>query len=246
MTHFKRISVQEADQILAQNSDAILLDIRDQQTFIKGHHPRAIWFNDAVLRKIIKTKNKHTPVVVYCYHGNSSQDIAAMLVDFGLINCYSVDGGYSAWRMSGANEFPMSPELTLWLRKKGYDTKNIDSRLDEQNRTALMLSAKAGHTFWVKELINAGANPNLTDIRGNNALWYACMSQNIQCVHAILNGDGEVDNINSSGFSNLEYAIGMDDIYELLINGFNRIKRTNKTKFDTSAHDATQYFHASA
>ena len=38
-----------------------------------------------------------TPIVVCCYHGNSSKSAAQLLVDKGFKDVYSLDGGYEAW-----------------------------------------------------------------------------------------------------------------------------------------------------
>ena len=47
-------------------------------------------------RRGSKRLNKDAPVLVYCYHGNSSQEYAQMLADFRFNQVYSVDGGFAA------------------------------------------------------------------------------------------------------------------------------------------------------
>jgi thiosulfate sulfurtransferase len=44
-----------------------------------------------------------TPVIVICYHGNSSQGAAQYLLQQGYDQVYSLDGGFEAWR----KEFPV-------------------------------------------------------------------------------------------------------------------------------------------
>ena len=39
-----------------------------------------------------------TPVVVVCYHGNSSQGAAQYLAQQGFETVFSMDGGFEAWR----------------------------------------------------------------------------------------------------------------------------------------------------
>ncbi|SMF27850.1 Rhodanese-related sulfurtransferase [Alteromonadaceae bacterium Bs31] len=220
MNKFKRISVDEADQILLASPDAILVDSRDKNSYGESHHPRALLFDDKLFRSLLKSSEKNIPVVVYCYHGNNSQDIAKLFADFGFKDCYSVDGGYAAWRYQIASDFPASQKLEKWLNAQGTSSTDINARLDAQYRTPLMLAAKKGNTDIVKDLIEAGANPNLTDIDGNNALWYACLGQNILCVTTLINADVEVDNQNNQGFSPLNYAVGIDEIFNLLSNYF--------------------------
>ena len=45
-----------------------------------------------------------TPVLVYCYHGISSQNAAAFLIERGFETVYSLDGGFEAWRADGTIE----------------------------------------------------------------------------------------------------------------------------------------------
>lgn len=216
MSYFRRISVYEADALLAQNPEAILLDIRDQQSFKDSHHPRAVLLDDTKLRQLVKNGDKNQPVIIYCYHGNSSKDIARMFADFGFKECYSVDGGYTAWQHQIGNTFPVTPRLKTWLEKKDVSEQDINTRVDEQARTPLMLAAREGDALLVRDLVEAGAEPNYTDTKGNNALWYACLSQSIDCVRILINADIEADNQNDAGFSALNYAVGMDEIFNLL------------------------------
>ncbi|MGL5597426.1 MAG: rhodanese-like domain-containing protein, partial [Aeromonas sp.] len=39
-----------------------------------------------------------TPVIVMCYHGNSSQGAAQYLLQQGYDEVYSLDGGFEGWR----------------------------------------------------------------------------------------------------------------------------------------------------
>lgn len=97
MSVFQCISVDEAEQIV-QQKNVLVLDMRDARAFCTGHHPRAIHLDDGVLRPLIRNTPKQVPVVIYCYHGNASRDMAQLFADFGFEHCYSVDGGYDAWR----------------------------------------------------------------------------------------------------------------------------------------------------
>ncbi|MFT4862153.1 MAG: thiosulfate sulfurtransferase, partial [Pseudohongiellaceae bacterium] len=38
------------------------------------------------------------PLVVCCYHGNSSQSAAAFFAEQGFVQSYSLDGGFEAWQ----------------------------------------------------------------------------------------------------------------------------------------------------
>ena len=83
-----RISASEALTLLAQD-DATVFDVRDSAAYQAGH---------LAMDRIpawSKRLNKDAPVLVYCYHGNSSQEYAQMLEDFRFNRVYSVDGGFA-------------------------------------------------------------------------------------------------------------------------------------------------------
>ena len=99
MSAIKRIPVAEAEELLATFDNVLLLDCRDASAYCRGHHPDAIHLNDFNLRPLLKNTPKNIQLIIYCYHGNSSQDFARLFADFGFQNCYSVDGGYDAWQL---------------------------------------------------------------------------------------------------------------------------------------------------
>ena len=219
MNHYRRISVFEADELLGQHDEAVLLDVRDERAFGDGHHPRALHFNERLMKTLIRKCEKNVPIIIYCYHGNSSRELAQFFTELGFSACYSVDGGYSAWRRPLADKFKAGRKLCKWLQVRGFNCRDINARLDSENTTALMRAAREGASDIVRELIDAGADPNLADIHGNNALWYACLSQSSASVKTLINADIEVDNTNHRGFTALNYAVGMEEISALLVGG---------------------------
>ncbi|MGL5628515.1 MAG: rhodanese-like domain-containing protein, partial [Plesiomonas shigelloides] len=51
------------------------------------------------------------PVIVMCYHGNSSQGAAQYLVNQGFDEVYSLNGGFEAWRkVAPVVSDPLQPE----------------------------------------------------------------------------------------------------------------------------------------
>jgi thiosulfate sulfurtransferase len=44
------------------------------------------------------------PLIVSCYHGNSSQSAAAYLCSQGFTEVYSLDGGFEVWRTTYPGE----------------------------------------------------------------------------------------------------------------------------------------------
>ncbi len=94
---FKRISVEEA-QALIQSDDVTLLDIRDPASFAGGNVASAIHVTNDNVQDVVDSANKAKPLIIYCYHGNSSQGAADYFSSLGFQQCYSVDGGFEEWK----------------------------------------------------------------------------------------------------------------------------------------------------
>lgn len=97
MATFQRISIDEAKQLL-DNGPCHLLDIRDAQSFQLGHISGARHLDNTNVDTFLAEADRSLPVVVYCYHGNSSQSAAQYFAEQEFSQAYSVDGGFEAWR----------------------------------------------------------------------------------------------------------------------------------------------------
>ena len=96
MAQFKIISVEDAKRKL-QNPEAILVDVRDAESFIDGHTESAIHLSEKNLSDFVKGTPKETPVLVICHHGKSSLGVAQYLTIQGFEDVSSIEGGYEAW-----------------------------------------------------------------------------------------------------------------------------------------------------
>jgi thiosulfate/3-mercaptopyruvate sulfurtransferase len=98
---YKRIGVAEAQALLSQ-PETIVLDVRDAQSFAKGHitGARNITAND--IPSILSKVAKPVPLLICCYHGNASQEYARIFCDFGFLDVSSLDGGFEAWHAATA------------------------------------------------------------------------------------------------------------------------------------------------
>ncbi len=101
MEQFECISVELAQQRLAEG-EALLVDIRDPQSYEAGHAKGAFHLTNGTLNGFMQQADFDTPVFVMCYHGNSSKGAAQFLLGQGFSAAYSIDGGFDAWR----NAFP--------------------------------------------------------------------------------------------------------------------------------------------
>lgn len=95
---FERISPQQA-KTLIDDQDAQIVDIRDPGSYQLGHIPNALLLDNNNLAQFIADADFSKPLVVYCYHGNSSQPAAAYLAEQGFEMSYSMDGGFEHWRV---------------------------------------------------------------------------------------------------------------------------------------------------
>lgn len=92
---FQHLSM--ADFIDRRDEFEQVVDIRDPQSFTQGHIPGASHLTNENVQEFLQSADREKPVVVCCYHGNSSQQAAAFLFDQGFAQAYSLDGGYASW-----------------------------------------------------------------------------------------------------------------------------------------------------
>ena len=92
---YQRISIEDAKELIKE--DITLIDIRDFNSFSSGHIQNAIHIEDLKIENFIKEKDKNKPILIYCYHGNSSQTAANFFYQNGFQQVYSMDEGYEGW-----------------------------------------------------------------------------------------------------------------------------------------------------
>ena len=103
---FGRINVSEAKALIEEG--AVVVDIRDPQSFSAGAIPEAIHITGDVVDKFVEEQDCTRPLIVCCYHGNASQGAAQFFEEKGFEKTFSLDGGYEAWAES------VSDELKNW------------------------------------------------------------------------------------------------------------------------------------
>ena len=93
---FNEISAQKVQEM--QDEGAVnVVDIRDPGSFAAGHIPNAVSLNDGNVKEYIESTDKEKPLIVCCYHGNSSRGAAEYLSQHGFKEVYSMTGGFDAW-----------------------------------------------------------------------------------------------------------------------------------------------------
>lgn len=97
---YRRIDAGAARALLEQR-DVAIFDVRDQQSFVKGHIDGARHLTIMKLENVIKTTARDALIMIYCHHGFASREYAATFCDFGFQDVYSLDGGYEGWLREG-------------------------------------------------------------------------------------------------------------------------------------------------
>ena len=94
----KCISIDEA-KALIDAKEVTLVDVRDPQSFSENHIQNSINVQDQNIDDFLSNAKKDQPLIVYCYHGNTSQGAADYFCEIGFKEVYSIDGGFEEWRL---------------------------------------------------------------------------------------------------------------------------------------------------
>jgi rhodanese-related sulfurtransferase len=199
---YNRIGHPQADALLQRN-DVQVLDVRDAESYLRGHIEAAQNISTRNLGDFIGSGNKDAPVLIYCYHGNSSQEYAKILVQFGFSDVSSLDGGYEAWRnrppaAAAAPDVVPDPALQQWLAAQGFGAGGLNGVI-WNNTTPLMHASYLGDAAIVRQLIAAGAPLDARNGDGGNALWLACVGNHPDIIDILVDAGVDIDNRNDNG-----------------------------------------------
>ena len=95
---YRRIGAAEAAEIMAKESDYIILDVRTQEEYETSHIPGAICIPNETIGtdEIPELPDKNQLILVYCRSGNRSKQASEKLVKLGYTNIVEF-GGINAW-----------------------------------------------------------------------------------------------------------------------------------------------------
>ena len=93
----KQVSCKEMKQLMSDR-DPVIADVRDLDSYNQEHIDNAIHLSVPMLQEFCQQADKSLPILVYCYHGITSQSVAQHLVDQGFTEVYSLTGGFEVWR----------------------------------------------------------------------------------------------------------------------------------------------------
>lgn len=95
--NWQRMAPEEAVELIASR-EPVLVDVRDALSYRTARLPGAVHLDNQSAQDFIEDTDKTRPVLVYCYHGHSSQSAAVWLSAQGFAEVYSLDGGFEYWR----------------------------------------------------------------------------------------------------------------------------------------------------
>ncbi len=102
-TMIKQIAPQQAADRLTDET-CYWLDIRDPQSWKQSHIKGAIHIDNDSLQAFVDATDRNHTLIIYCYHGNSSQSAAAWFEQQGFDDVYSLEGGFEVWRQCYAEQ----------------------------------------------------------------------------------------------------------------------------------------------
>lgn len=100
MPAFQTITVAAVKPLLTA-PETLLLDCRKVKDYQSGHIDNALHAHDALVESLLRRGDKSRPLVIYCYHGHSSEHLAELFAGFGFEQVYSMAGGYESWQQAG-------------------------------------------------------------------------------------------------------------------------------------------------
>ncbi len=95
----KHVSMDDIVQIMNENTDYIILDVRTISEYNQGHIPNAICIpNETINEDIInELTNKNQMILIYCRSGRRSKEAAEKLKQLGYTNLIEF-GGIIDWK----------------------------------------------------------------------------------------------------------------------------------------------------
>jgi rhodanese-related sulfurtransferase len=94
------ISPAEVFQIMENDEDYLIVDIRTQEEYDSGHLEGALLLPVQELEDRLDELPMDKPIIVYCRSGNRSRTAANILIDNGFTMVYDM-GGISSWTEEG-------------------------------------------------------------------------------------------------------------------------------------------------
>src|SRR6266446_192331 len=94
--HVKEITIEEARERLAKSPQTVLLDVREDLEWQRGHAAQAVHLGKGILERDLEQMlpDPSREIIMYCGGGYRSVLTAAVAQKMGYRNVYSLIGGY--------------------------------------------------------------------------------------------------------------------------------------------------------
>ncbi len=104
MPSAKSIKVSEFLELRIANSNAIVIDVRDDEKWGEGHIPGATHIHKSIIENEIGSivPNKNAEIFCHCGGGQSGNRAAEALAKLGYKNVSSIEGGFRSYKATGA------------------------------------------------------------------------------------------------------------------------------------------------
>ena len=96
--YVSELTVEQARERLSANPQAVLMDVREDLEWQKGHAAQAVHLGKGVLERDLEqtVSDPDREIIMYCGGGYRSVLTAAVAKQMGYRNVYSLAGGYKA------------------------------------------------------------------------------------------------------------------------------------------------------
>jgi rhodanese-related sulfurtransferase len=108
-TRIRETNVHEVKKRLDAGEKTIVVDVREESEWARGHLPGAIHLGKGIIERDIEQRipDRSAPVVLYCGGGFRSALAADNLQKMGYTKVVSMDGGWRGWTEAG---FPVTKD----------------------------------------------------------------------------------------------------------------------------------------
>ena len=99
----RELTVDDVKKRLDRGDKLLLIDVREESEWAKGHLPGAIHLGKGIIERDVEERVPDTTaeLVLYCGGGYRSALAADNLQKMGYANVWSMDGGYRGWKEQG-------------------------------------------------------------------------------------------------------------------------------------------------
>jgi len=99
----KETNVADVKRRMDAGEKFILVDVREESEWTRGHLPQAVHLSKGVIERDIEQRvpNTNAKLILYCGGGFRSALVADNLQKMGYSNVESMDGGWKGWLESG-------------------------------------------------------------------------------------------------------------------------------------------------